>query len=52
MTESRILTVLTNRLTYSIAHEVVFEAEAVDEDEAIKAVSLVRKIDRINCNAC
>ena len=39
---------------------VVFEAEAVamaiavavDEDEAIKAVSLVRKIDRINRNAC
>jgi len=37
---------------------VVFEAEAVamavaeDEDEATKAVSLVRKIDRINCNAC
>jgi len=39
---------------------VVFEAEAVamavavavDEDEAIKAVSLVRKIDKINRNAC
>jgi len=27
-------------------------AVAVDEDEAIKAVSLVRKIDRINRNAC
>ena len=56
MTErSRILTVLTNS-TYSIAREVVFEAvamaEAVDEDEAIKATSSVRKIVRINYNAC
>ena len=33
---------------------VVFKAKAVavDEDKAIKAVSLVRKIDRINRNAC
>ena len=34
---------------------VVFEAEAIaeaiDKDEAIKAVSLIRKIDRINRNA-
>ena len=57
---SRILTVLTSRLTnstYSIAREVVFEAkavaiaEAVDEDEAIKAASPIRKIVRINRNA-
>ena len=32
--------------------EAVAMAEAIDEDEAIKAVSLVRKIDRINRNAC
>src|SRR2546430_690316 len=58
---SRILTVLTSRLTnstYSIAREVVFEAEAVviaeavDEDKATKAVNPVRKIVRINRNAC
>ena len=55
----RILTVLTSRLTnstHSIAREVVFEAvvmaEAVDENEAIKAASPVRKIVRINHNAC
>ena len=38
-----------------MARVVVFEAEAVakavDEDEAIKAVSLAKKIDRINRNA-
>ena len=57
MTESsRILTILTNQLTHSIAREVVFEAEAVaiakavNEDEAIKAVSCIRKIARINRN--
>ena len=54
----RILTVLTSRLTnstHSIAREVVFEAvamaEAVDEDEATKAASPVRKIARTSRNA-
>ena len=54
----RILTVLTSRLTnntHNIAREVVFEAmamaEAVDEDEATKAVSLVRMTARTSCNA-
>ena len=49
MTESsRILTVLTNPLTHNIVRIMVFEAEAVviaeavDEDEATKAASLVR----------
>ena len=51
----RILTVLTNQLTHSIARVVVFEAvamaEAVDEDEATKAASPVRKIARTSRNA-
>src|SRR6266516_854128 len=51
---SRILTVLTNN-THNIAREVVFEAvaiaEAVDEDEATKAVSPVRKIVKTSRNA-
>src|SRR6266516_4279110 len=52
----RILTVLTNS-TYSIAREVVFEAEAVaiaeavDKDEATKAASPIRKIVRTSRNA-
>ena len=57
---SRILTILTSQLTnniYSITHEVVFEAEAVvmaeakDEDEAIKAASLIRITARTSRNA-
>ena len=53
---SRILTILINN-THNIAREVVFKAEAVaiaeaiDEDEATKAASPVRKIVRINYNA-
>ena len=53
----RILTVLTNQLTHNIARVVVFEAEAmaiaeaVDEDEAIKAVSLVRMTVKTSRNA-
>ena len=52
---SRILTIaLTNsRPDKALANEAT-EAVAVDtdKDKAIKAVSLVRKIDRINRNAC
>ena len=57
---SRILTILTSRLTnntHNITREVVFKAEAVamaeavDEDEATKAASLVRMTARTNCNA-
>ena len=53
----RILTVLTNQLTHSITRVVVFEAEAVaiaeavDENEATKAASLVRMTARTSRNA-